>query len=335
MFKIQNILIGLTLLSLACQTVSKDPAKNAPSYSLQVVRFDSAFFAIDTLHIKKEVAGLMAKYPNFTEDFFTKILMVNPSKDSNAIKAFYRAYYPIYKDALKTNAMQLEQKNLQEAYKRLHYYFPNYALTHKVITFIGPLESYGNIVAKDALALGLQMYLGANSNWYFSERIQTIYPTYLSRRFTPEYITVNSIQNLVNDITPENTISAPLITQIIEAGKRQYIVNACMPNAPDSILFGYTQLQYANLQKEESKIWTYFLHNKLTYSTNPTDARAIMNEGVYSDLFGEEIPANVGKYLGYKMVEAWMQQHENKGKTMEQLLNEPAEKLFVSAKYNP
>ncbi len=335
MFKIQYLLVGMAFLSLGCGGVSKDPAKNAPNFTLQVVRFDSAFFGMDTLHISKEVANLKTKYPSFAEDFFTKILMVNPAKDSIAIKAFYRAYFPIYKDALKTNAMQLEQVNMQEAYKRLHFYFPKYPLTHKVMTFVGPLESYGNIVTKDALALGLQMYLGANSNWYYSDRIQTIYPTYLSRRFAPEYITVNSIQNLVNDIAPENTTAAPLITQIIEAGKRQFIINACMPNAPDSIRFGYTQFQLVNLQKEESQIWTYFLHNKLTYSTNPADARAIMNEGVYSDVFGENIPANLGKYLGYKIVEAWMQRKENSGKTMEQLLNEPAEKLFESARYTP
>ena len=335
MFKNQNILIGLTLLMLACQSVSKDPAKNESIYTLQVVRFDSAFFAMDTLQTKNGVVDLIAKYPDFAEDFFTKILMVNPVTDSIAIKAFYRTYLPIFKDCLKTNAIHLEQVNIQEAYKRLHYYFPHYALSHKVITFIGPLESYGNIITKDALALGLQMYLGVNSKWYFSERIQTIYPTYLSRRFSPEYITVNSIENLVNDIAPENLISAPLITHVIEAGKRQYIINTCMPNTPDSIRFGYTQMQVSNLQKEEAKIWTYFLHNKLAYSTNPADLRAFMNEGVDSDLFGQGIPSNVGKYLGYKIVEAWMQQREISANSIEQLLKEPAEKLFVSAKYNP
>jgi hypothetical protein len=79
--------------------------------------------------------------------------------------------------------------------------------THNIILFIGPLESFGNIVTADALAVGLQMHLGANAKWYLEESIQTMYPTYLSRRYTPEYIAVNSVQNILSDIyiAPSNT----------------------------------------------------------------------------------------------------------------------------------
>ncbi len=335
MRRMQISFIAVILIISACQFAPSDPAKREPSFEIKVERFDSAFFGIDTLHTKISVSKLFAKYPNFAPDFFSQILMLNKYKDTIGIKAFYKAYAPIYKDAQKVNAISKARVNLAEAFKRLHYYFPNYPLAHKVITFVGPLESYGNIVTKDALALGLQMYLGAQSDWYFSERIQTIYPTYLSRRFAPEYITVNSVQNIINDIVPETQSNVTLMKEMIEAGKRQFVINVCMPNTPDSIRFGYTQEQIKSLQQQESKIWEYILHDKLIYSSNPTDIRSMMQEGVYSDTFGESIPGNVGKYMGYKIVQAWMQQKTQKGITMEALLKTSADKIFTSAEYAP
>lgn len=334
MRSIQFIFIAIVLFAVACRSTQKDPASLAPKYSLQVVPFDSAFFAMDTLQTAQSVASLIGKYPSFGNDFFSKILMANPLKDTASIKAFYKEYLPIYKDAKKVNALKNEKHNIEEAFKHVHYYFPKYALPKQLILFVGPLESYGNIITKDALALGLQMYLGSNAEWYFSERIQTIYPTYLSYRFAPAYIAVNSVQNILNDMVSE-PITGTLITQMVEAGKRQYVINKCFPNAPDSIRFGFTQLQIKSVEQEEAKIWEYVLHSKLTYSTNPADIRSMMQEGVYSDIFGESIPGNVGKYIGYKIVQAWMEQKEQKDIAMETLLTTPADKIFIAAKYAP
>jgi hypothetical protein len=319
----------------ACQISPKDPAKDLPNYALQWERFDSAFFAMDTLDLSASVNELVKQYPHFAPDFFSKILMLNSTKDTGFIKDFYKSYLPIFQQASKLQIVPKELESLQAAFKRIHYYFPKYPLTHRLISFIGPLESYGNIVTTDALALGLQMYLGAHSEWYFSERMQTIYPTYLSRRFAPAYLVVNSVQNILNDIVPVTRTNGTLLEEMIEAGKRQYVINACLPNVADTVRFGFTQLQLNALKQEEPHIWSYILRTKLLYSVQPTDIRSLMQEGVYSDLFGEEIPGNAGKYIGYKIVENWMQQKAPKALTMESLLTMPANTIFTEARYQP
>lgn len=335
MRKLQIILFIGILLVTACQSCQNDPVNGLPKYELKWVKFDSAFFAMDTVHLKASIDVLNQKYPQFAPDFFSKILMLNSSRDTLLIKEFYKAYLPIYKEAVKAGAMQLSMVSFQEAFKHIHFYFPKYPLTHQLISFIGPLESYGNIVTKDALALGLQIYLGPNSDWYFSERLQTIYPIYISRRFSHEYLVANSVQNIINDIVPEPRLNGTLLDEMIEAGKRQYVLNACMPLSADSVRFGYTTLQLNALRKEESAIWTYILHSKIIYSTNPTDIRSIMQEGVYSDIFGEQIPGNAGKYIGYKVVEKWMNQKQQKDLALEALLTTPSEKIFSTSRYQP
>jgi len=323
----------LVFLTFSCKNVKEDPAKYAPAVHITIEPFADAFFAMDTNQVRSSIQQLNKTYPLFSEDFFTYILMTNPAKDTASIKAFYKAYMPIYKAAQKTNAIQVAKPALEEAFKRLHFYFPKYALPNKVVLFIGPLESYGNIVTKAATAVGLQMYLGANSDWYFSEQIQTIYPSYMSRRFAPEYIAVNSVQNILNDIEPMQLTGKNVLAQMIEEGKRQYIINKCFPATPDSIRMGYTQNQLNNLVQEESNIWTYLLKQNTLFSKDPSVVRSIIQEGAYSDMFGEEVPGNVGKYIGYKIVSAWMKQQDKVSFT--DLLVASPDKIFEEAKYAP
>jgi len=328
-------LISVILFISGCGLNSQDPAKNAANFEIKIQRFDSAFFAMDTLHIKKSVTKLLEQYPGFGIDFFNKVLMLKSTNDTHYIKAFYRLHLPIYQAAQQVNAIKIAKPDLESSFKRLHYYFPKYNLTHNIILFVGPLESFGNIVTVDALAIGLQMHLGASAKWYFDESIQTIYPTYLSRRHTPEYIAVNSVQNILNDIyiPPANTQN--LIQYMVEAGKLQYIINACFPNAPDSIKYGYTKDQYVNLKSQEANIWDYIIHEKLSFSSDITDIDNFMQEGESSNIFSEAIPSNVGKYIGYRIVDAWMQQKAQKGISMEAMLATPADKIFSTSSYAP
>lgn len=332
---LQFLFLPIFCLVFACNSSNEDAAKLAPAVKVTVVPFMDDFFTMDTSHIAEGIQQLRKKHPLFSEDYFTYIINSNPSKDTAAIKAFYKAYMPIYKDVKKVNAIKIAAPQIEEAFKRLQYYFPNYKLGKKITLFIGPLESYGNIITKEGIAVGLQLYLGANAPWYFSEQIQTIYPTYISRRFSPEYIAVNSVQNIINDIVPINVASGNVLHHMIEEGKRQYILSKCFSSVPDTVIMGYTAKQLTNLENEESDMWAYFLKQNILFSKDPNEVRAVMQESPYSDFFGEELPGNTGKYIGYKIVTQWMSKKEQKNIGFEALLNTPSAIIFESANYAP
>jgi len=329
------ILFTLILFMFSCRNAQLDPAAKAPNFEIKVKRFDSAFFSMDTLQTHGSMVKLLNEYPGFGVDFITRILMLKQIDDTMSIKAFYRTYYPIYKEVQKGNAIKTAKPELEAAFKRVHYYFPEYKLTNQVILFVGPLESYGNILTTNAIAVGLQMHMGARSKWYYDERIQTIYPTYLSRRYTPDYIALSCVQNIINDIYLPSFQSQNFISNMIEAGKTQYVINACFPNTTDSIRLGYTNEHCIQIQSQESQIWAYILHEKLTYSTNPNDIDHFLQDAPSSSLFGSAMPANVGKYIGLKIVESWMQQKAQNGISLAQMLNTPSDKIFETARYNP
>jgi hypothetical protein len=260
--------------------------------------------------------------------------MLQSVQDTGSIKMFYRLYKPVYLEAQRLNAIGTEKPILEEGFKRLHFYFPKYPLTHKLTLFVGPFEQFGNIITKDAVAIGLQMHLGKSSSWYAPERMQTMYPNYISTRFTPNYIAVNSMENILNDMAPLAE-QGNLVTQMIESGKRQYILKACLPSLSDTLLFGYSDKQLSILNKEESKIWEYMVAEKLSYSNNESDISDFLQEGDNNQIFGDLFPGNVGKYIGYKIVDAWMHQKSQANLTMEKMLSTPAQQIFLGANYAP
>ena len=328
--RINVLLYGLIGLALAgCSSPAQDPAELAPSPRLTEIRFDSAFFAMDSLHFESDLAKLVQQYPQFSEDYFDRILMLSSKKESNKILAFYKAYLPIYQATTKIQAPKKATPEIAEAFKRFHFYFPTYTLPKQIIYFIGPLETYGNVVTKDGLAIGLQLYMGAASSWYYSEQISTIYPSYISRQFAPEYMVVNSIQNILNDYDPLAINGKQLIDQMIEIGKRQYILSQCLPTASDTLLLGYTGNQLKAIKENAGDIWTFLSSQNRLFSVDPNLTSAILREAPYNDYFGEDIPGNVGKYIGYEIVKSWMSQQNGKSKSdLNQLLKTPAKTIF-------
>ena len=319
----------LGLVMWGCGSTSQEPAILGPNPKMTEIRFDSAFFAMDSLHFESDLAKLVQQYPQFSEDYFNRILMLSTKKNAKKIKAFYKAYLPIYQATTKVQASKKATPEIAAAFKRFHFYFPTYSLPKQLIYFIGPLETYGNVVTKDGLAIGLQLYLGASSSWYYSEQVNAIYPTYISRQFAPEYIVVNSIQNILNDYDPIVMNGKQLIEQMIEIGKRQYIVGQCLPNASDTLLLGFTGNQLKAIEDNKGDIWTFLSSQNRLFSVDPNLTSAILTEAPYNDYFGEEIPGNVGKYIGYSIVKSWM--HQQKGKSsnnLNQLLKTPAKTIF-------
>jgi hypothetical protein len=303
------------MLLVTCEGPTRDQANNAPKPSIQVIHFEDAFFGMDSLRFKEALAKLVQQYPSFASDYFDRILMQSPVKDPQQIRAFYNAYLPIYKEVKKVAAATTATPQIEEALKRFHYFFPDYVLPKNIIYFIGPLETYGNVVTKDGIAIGLQLYLGAESSWYFSEQVNTIYPSYISRRFAPAYIVVNSLENILNDYQPIALNGQSLITQMIEIGKRQYIMEQCLPAVPDTVRMGYTAQQLNTLEAEASDIWTYLSAENRLYASAPNFIHSMLGESSYNEIFGANLPGNVGKYIGYNIVKDWMRQQKSVDKT--------------------
>jgi hypothetical protein len=331
---IKFLSIAATILFLSCNSAQKTPDISAIDVPLTTIRFEQSFFAIDTLRLDISLQKLAGKEPLFTQDFLYNILATTPQTAAKDVPQFMSAYQSMFKQtSTQFASIKTEEAAIKEGLKYVKFYFPDYKLPTKLITFIGPINSFGNIITIEALAIGLQMYLGKNDPIYVSEEGQSLYPTYVSRRFEKSYMATNCMKNILDDMFPLQDAGAPLCEQMVEAGKRLYFLKQVQPNAPDSIVTGYTSAQLEGCYKSEKDIWSFFIQNNLLYQKDPSLIGDYMTDGPNTAVFGDGSPGFIGQFVGYRILEAWLQ--KNKALTLDKVMRTPAKIIFEQAKYKP
>lgn len=331
-------LVTIVVIISSCSG-KKIPDVSGIKVDLQLQRFDQDFFAIDTAHVDQSLQKLHDKYPGFLRDFIYNILALPPQPDSSKaveqqVVSFFKSYKPLKDsaDRVFTNSAEIERQ-VKEGLQFVKYYFPAYKMPNRLITFIGPINSYGNILTTDALAIGLQLYMGSNYSLYQSEAGQELYPAYISRRFQKEYIPVNCIRTIVDDLFPDNNAGRPLVEQMVQAGKRLYLLDQLMPKADDTLKTGYSKNQLEGCYKNENVIWSYFVQNDLLYASDPSIVKDYMNDAPITQAFGAESPGNIGQFVGWQIVKKWI--GKNDKVTLQKLMETNPKTIFEQVKYKP
>ena len=335
-----RISLCLVIIIVMCGCKGRNiPNVSGIKIKLELQRFEKDFFSADTNHIDQSLEQLHQKYPLFFQDFLFNILALPPQPDSvEAVKqqviSFIRSYKPL-KDSSDEifKEVSITEKEARRGLQFVKYYFPSYKLPSKLITFIGPINSYGNILTTDALAVGLQLYMGKNFSVYQSREGQELYPAYISQRFEKEYIPVNCIKTIVDDMFPDNNAGKPLVEQMLQAGKRLYVLDHLMPETADTLKTGYTQKQLEGCYANEATIWSYFVQNDLLYATDPSVTRDYMNDAPLTQAFGKDSPGFIGQFTGWQIVKKWMAKNEKI--SLEELLKTDPKTIFMQAKYKP
>ncbi len=331
----KKIIPFIIILAVGC-TSKKTPDVSSIKINLQVTRFEKEFFAVDTSKIDASLQKLSDKNKGFTQDFLFNILGTQPMVDSAGkdVKAFISSYKSLYESSQKLFAdFDGIAKEIEEGLKYTKHYFPAYKLPERVITFIGPINSYANIITSDGLAVGLQLYMGNNYPLYQTEACQNLYPAYVSRRFDKAYIPVNCMKNIVDDVYPNKVAGSPLIEQMIESGKRLYVLDALLPQTEDTLKTGYSKAQLEACFDNEKNIWTFFIENNLLYETEPTRTNMFLNDAPNTPEINAETPGFIGQFVGWQIVKKWM--NKNDKKTLAELLQTPNKQIFKEAKYKP
>jgi len=321
----------------SCSPKRKIPDVSNINVPLKVLRFDEDLFAIDTNNISASLDKLQEKYPTFINDYLYNIMALPPQPDSvtAGLKLFLHDYRYMYDSSqLLFNSFDGQLGQIHKALQFVKYYFPDYKIPSQVITFIGPVEGYANVLTSGGLAVGLQLYLGRNFPAYHTDYVEDVYSGYQSARFEAPYIPVNCMHNILDDMYPDKSAGTPLIDQVIEEGKRMYVIDEVLPEIADTLKTGYTAEQLKGCYDNEAGIWNFFLENNLLYITDQTQIRDYTTDGPKTQGLGDQSPGNIGLFVGWQIVKKWMDKYDDK-KTLDQLMQTPAKQIFDEAKYKP
>ena len=332
------MMLATSLLIFSCNNKDKSPDVAAIKVQLVTERFEKNLFDTTSNNLVAYLQKLQSSTPSFTTTYLDTILNADPTWPTDTIASyvngFIKAYRPVYDKAETLFADFTPYENeIKKGLQYVKHYFPEYKLPAKIITYIGPADGYGDILSGDAFIVGLQHHLGKDFPLYKSELVQQTYPEYVSRRFEQDYIALNCMKNVVNDLYPEKDEDEPLIKQMIEKGKCLYVLNKLLPGTEEYKIIGYTQPQMKECYDKEAVIWDLFVKNSYLQLMDKNIIKNYMGEGPKTQELGEGAPGNIGSFSGWQIVKKYMQ--KNAAVSLQQLMKIDNETIFQEAKYKP
>lgn len=309
--------------------------------NLESHRLDRDLHALDTNDLHSGLVRLKEKYGPFI-DFYLDTLMgfglggdyrhSNPAVHYG-LKVFLS--HPDYRGVLDTVAVHFPEvapieKELGMPLRRWLAYFPEQPVP-TIYYLVTGLNNWGAFTYHDDLAIGLDMFLGAEYPFYASVGI----PAYMERQLRPEYIPIAVMRTLHQKEYPFVQEGKTLLDMMIQRGKEQYFLEKVLREWPLEQRLGYSKEQLNWCQKHEAMVYHFFVNQQLLYETNWQRIIRYVNEGQHSTGMPAESPGNIGSWLGYRIVKSYMDQHPDM--TLVELLDSvvPAQVFLQDSKYKP
>lgn len=324
-------------LSTACNNGEGHDAPDVDHIKLQVgiQRFDQDLFSLDTNAITAGVVSLGQKYPELLPLFAGNIIrdQTNPNEtQEQAISAFLKSAQirKLY-DTVQHSYADLRwlEKDLNQMFRYYKYYFPQKP-TPKVVTMVSEFAVDAFTYGDSLCGIGLDMFLG-ESYWGYNP---DIFPSYVRRQFTKEYITIRLAKALAQNAFGETPPGSRLLDMMLYNGKMLYIVDKLQPKVPDSLIMGYTLEQMEGCYANEKAVWARLLSQKLLYSSDFNEFRKLVTPSPNAPVVFQEAPGEVGNWMGWQIVKSYMKRHPET--TIDALIQfQDSQKFLEEARYKP
>lgn len=309
---------------------------------LNLVRYDQKLAAIDSMKPESSYLKLLTEHPVITDLYFKQLTNLYDN-DKNK---FYRNIAQFSADnRIKTLADTVGiifkstseiEKELVQSLRYLKHYFPAYSTPNFYTLFTE--FSYQTFIfedqeKKDAIGIGLDFFLGENFQYKRIDPANPVFSDYLTRCYNKQHLAKKTMEMIVEDLAG-NPSGKRFIDLMVYQGKKQYILEKLLPHAQDTVLWEYTPEQLEWTRSNELQIWDFFLEQNLIYETSHLKTAKYIQPAPNSTGMPELAPGRTGVYIGYKMVEAFMDRHPEYS-LMDLLEFKDSQVLMEKAKYKP
>ncbi|HWB63680.1 MAG TPA: hypothetical protein VG603_09240 [Chitinophagales bacterium] len=346
----KNTPIFFALLVLVCLTgcggCNRNNSRPKPDTSsikltVKMERFDQDFAAFKNADYNTQADFMRSKYGPFF-DFYVSRIVIGPRPgddttniDEPAVKKFIAdSYINRIQDSIDYYFKSTADIDAQltQSFKYLKYYFPQIQTPH-VIGVNSGFSLGAFTYQKDVLGIGLDLYFGTNNPDYDSAGIYQ----YLQHKMRREYISRNAMEVLYNLYFGDEEASRgkPLIEAMVDKGKKLFFISYMLPDAPDSMIAGFTQKQTKWCEANEYEIWKYLNEKDLLYNQSYMDQKRYLDEGPTTSGMPAESPGNIGGWIGLQIVRRFMKETDGKIPLNELITRYSAKAIIDKARYRP
>lgn len=341
---VRILFVGFLLIGVAscnsCNPFTNKPNVSGIDVSLTVLRLEQDYNGL-ARNYDSTFNAMSQRYGDFLPFYLKMVAQVVSPRDTaiqpdTFVNYVNDPYITMLRDTAfkKFNDFNPFQEDLTKAFRYFKYYFPDSVLP-TVVTFVdGPPYgfTYAYSPTEKYLAIGLDGYFGSRFPAY-TLRPEPI-PAYLLRRFRPEYLVPNTVNAWVSGLTDFEMQGHKLLDAMVYKGKSLYLAKKLLPDTPDSLIFGYDKASLEWLDANEHEVWRFFITNNLLFENDPLVFSKYVNDAPGTSGMPAEAPGNIGSWVGYRIVNAYMKRNEKL--PLEALLKDPdAQGILTQSRYKP
>lgn len=326
----------MSVLITSCVQDKNKLPEDSKEYHLKLFRFEQDLFEIKPEQMPEGLELLKDKYGSFFDLFAFQITRLG-SRDSvqmnqnfitfvsdTNFRAVYNECYKRFPD------FKEEQMGLEKAFSRYAELFPENSIPN-IVTLLS-VFSYPIVVDSANLGIGLDMYMGQDNKYYFT--LEPPLPLFLRRKMSKEYIVSDAMKGWLESDYAIDESRAKMVDMMVSQGRVLCALDEILPDVHDTLKSGYSLSQLEWCKSNESKIWSFFIENKLLFSDDPNLLQKYVNDGPTTNGFPQESPGNIGKFAGWMIVKSYLNKH--KDVSIKTLMEEKdLMKVFQQSKYKP
>lgn len=231
----------------------------------------------------------------------------------------------LYRDIREIFDLSLLRTDLENAYKRIKYFYPDFEPPVVKTVYSG----FGKDIyfTDSLLVIGLDYYLGPEATLRPDEY------EYLKVRLTPEHLVPQIMQFTSNKFNETNLAQRTILDEMVFYGKALQFTKQVLPCTPDSLIIGYTGQQMANSEVSEGYLWSYFVQNALLYDKQPLNIAKYIEERPSTPEIDRLCPGRIGQWLGWRIVQQYANETDTDFKTL--MTKTEAREVLMRSRYKP
>lgn len=324
-------LFAAMILIFSCK---RSNSHDDPGISLEIERFDRELFNSDPDTIEKAVSWFQDEYDDFFGVYGYHVLGIGGPEDKE-FAFFLRRFVEdginreVYGEVMdKFPDLEWLEQEFGQAFGLFAGHFPERRIP-RVVSFISRF-SYPYFSVENYIGIGLDMYLGPGHEFY--DRLGL--PGYQRMGMVPERIAPDALMNWMNGFFSMNDSAENVLSHLIHEGRMLHLLETLFPDAPDSLLMGFSETQMEWCRANEKQMWVYLIENELLFSGELMDIRKLTGPAPFTSFFAAESPGRAAVWIGLQIVRDYMKR--NQGVTLEALMNmEDYQGILRDSRYDP
>jgi hypothetical protein len=315
----------LLICCLACKKKSNNQRIDISNIQLStdIVRQDSAFFRlkseVDILKFLNENKAISEIYFETEASYFPDLAKkLSGFTQNESLKDFYTKS----KEILQFDSLQTA---INQSFKYIKYYYPNFK-SPKIYTYFTGFAGKDLVVSDTVILIGLDYFVGKNAQF----RPQVF--DYQLNKYEKDYIIPQIINQLAQKYALVEPADKSMLADMLYFGKCHQFTKTILPNTPDSLIIGYSQIELDDTEASQEIVWGHFIDQKLLFETSAFTKSKYLDERPHTAEISPDCPGRIGHWLGWKIIKKYVEQ-KPKESIISLMKNQKAQQIFEESKY--